>query len=227
MKHIYIPTASPEDWRKLLADPEKHWKPGYSAWELAHHWEDAKGFPSSLLTMFANSENPALQKLELLLATPEYRVGMAGGGHASQNDLFILAKAADGNLISITVEGKVNESFGPTVKAWLQNPSPGKKKRLEFLLASLGLVDEISGDIRYQLFHRTVSALVEAERFNAPYAMMIVQSFSPDKTGFKDYQAFLGLFGQSSDVGELVELLPESSPVRLFSGWVSEKGVLS
>jgi hypothetical protein len=84
-------------------------------------------------------------------------------------------------------------------------------------------VDENPDDIRYQLFHRTVSALVEAERFNAPYAMLIVQSFSPDKTGFKDYQAFLELFHQPVQVGNLVEL-PVSGSIRLFSGWISEKG---
>ncbi len=226
MKRIYIPTTSPEDWRKLLADPEKHWKPGYAACELARCWEDAKGFPASLQAMFTGSEIPALQKLELLFAIPEYRVGLPGGGHASQSDLFVLAKAADGNLLSLTVEGKVNESFGPTVKAWFKNPSPGKKKRLEFLLANLGLTDKFIEDIRYQLFHRTVSALVEAKRFNAPYAMMLVHSFSPEETGFEAYQAFLGLFGQSVQVGTLVEL-PVSGSIRLFSGWISEKGALS
>jgi len=164
-----------------------------------------------------------LQKLELLLAIPEYRVGMPGGGHASQNDLFVLAKTADGKQVCITVEGKVNESFGPTVKAWLEEPTPGKEKRMEFLRERLGLVDDIPGDIRYQLFHRTVSALVEAKRFNASYAMMIVHSFSPDKTGFKDYQAFLGLFGQSALAGSLVEL-PINNPIRLYLGWVSDKG---
>jgi hypothetical protein len=100
MKRIYVPTTSPDDWRKLLADPEKHWKPKFSAWELAHCWEYAKGFPASFQAMFAGSEIPALQKLELLFAIPEYRVGMPGGGHASQNDLFILAKATDGNLVA-------------------------------------------------------------------------------------------------------------------------------
>jgi len=226
LKRIYIPTTSPEDWCKLLARPEKHCKPGYSAWELAHCWEDAKGFPASLQTMSAISENPALRKLELLLAIPEYRVGMPGGGHASQNDLFVLAKATDGNLVSITVEGKVNESFGPTVKAWLEEPTPGKLARLKFLRESLGLMDKVLDNNRYQLFHRTVSALIEAKRFNAPYAMMIVHSFSPDKTGFVDYQAFLELFGKSSDVGELVEL-PVSGTISLFSGWVLEKGAAS
>jgi hypothetical protein len=96
---------------------------------------------------------------------------------------------------------------------------------LEFLCASLGRTDEIPGDIRYQLLHRTVSALLEAKRFNARYAMMIVHSFSPVKSGFDDYQAFLGLFGRSSQVGKLVEL-PACGPIRLFSGWVSEKETL-
>lgn len=226
MKRIYVPTTSPEDWRQFLADPEKHWKPGYSAWELAHCWENAKGFPASLQTMFASSSIPALQKLELLSAIPEYRVDMPGGGHASQNDLFVLAKAADGNLVSLMVEAKVNESFGPTVKAWLKNASAGKKKKLEFLRANLGLNDKSLDEIRYQLFHRTVSALIEAKRFNAPYAMMLVQSFSPEATGFEAYQNFLGLFGAKVQAGKLVEL-SVGGPIRLFSGWISEKGALS
>jgi hypothetical protein len=226
LKRIYIPTTRSKDWQRLLADPEKHWKPGYSAWELAHCWEAAKSFPASLQAMFASSEIPALQKMELLFAIPEYRVGMPGGGHASQNDLFVLAKAADGKLVSITVEGKVNESFGPTVKAWLQNPSPGKLARLKFLRESLDLMDRVLDCNRYQLLHRTVSALIEAKRFNASYAMMIVHSFSPESACFDDYQAFLRLFGRSSQIESLVEL-PVSGSVRLFSGWVSEKGALS
>jgi len=68
LKRIYIPTTSPENWHKLLASPKKHWKPDYSAWELAHCWEDAKGFPKSLQTMFDGSEIPTLKELELLLA---------------------------------------------------------------------------------------------------------------------------------------------------------------
>lgn len=29
MKRIVIPSTSPEDWRKILADPEKHWRDGF------------------------------------------------------------------------------------------------------------------------------------------------------------------------------------------------------
>ena len=28
MKRIFVPTMGPSDWRRLLADPEKQWKPG-------------------------------------------------------------------------------------------------------------------------------------------------------------------------------------------------------
>ena len=66
----------------------------------------------------------------MLLAIPEYQVTLPPHpGHASQNDLFVLVKAADGNLISITVEGKVDESFGPRLSDWMKDGSPGKELR--------------------------------------------------------------------------------------------------
>jgi len=30
-KKIYVPTKNAESWRECLADPQKHWKDGYSA----------------------------------------------------------------------------------------------------------------------------------------------------------------------------------------------------
>jgi len=30
-KRILIPTDGPESWQRLLAEPEKHWQPGFSA----------------------------------------------------------------------------------------------------------------------------------------------------------------------------------------------------
>jgi hypothetical protein len=172
--------------------------------------------------MFASAENPALRELELLLAIPEHKVDLPGGGRPSQNDLFVLAKAADGELVSIMVEGKVAEPFGDTLETWLAGASKGKLARLEFLRKSLGLPANIPGHIRYQLFHRTVSALLEAKRFNAHHAMMIVHSFSPEKAWFDDYQAFLGLFHVSALPGQLVELSGTPSS-KLYTGWISEK----
>jgi uncharacterized protein DUF6946 len=44
----YIPAQSAEDWRKLLADPEKQWKRGYSAMASALSWEAAVGLPEEI-----------------------------------------------------------------------------------------------------------------------------------------------------------------------------------
>ena len=35
-KYIRVPARGVNDFRALLADPEKHWKPEYSAYEIAH-----------------------------------------------------------------------------------------------------------------------------------------------------------------------------------------------
>lgn len=222
MKRIYVPSTSSEDWRQFLADPQKQWRSGYSARELAECWESVDGFPASFKTMLAGSEFPALRKLDLILAIPEHKVDLPGGGRPSQNDLFVLAKAADGELVSIMIEGKVAEPFGSTLETWLMNASDGKRARLKFLCEALGLAQEPPGQIRYQLLHRAVSAVLEARRFNARYAMMIVHSFSPEKAWFADYAAFVGLFGVSTRPGRLVEL-PGVPTVRLFAAWVSEK----
>ncbi|HPO58416.1 MAG TPA: hypothetical protein PLV53_06185 [Anaerolineaceae bacterium] len=49
------------------------------------------------------------------------------------------------------VEGKVAETFGPTLEKWLEQPTPGKLKRLCFLKRKLGLEFDLPGSIRYQL----------------------------------------------------------------------------
>ena len=219
MNHIYIPTSSANDWRKFLAEPDKQWRSGYSAKELAECWEQANGFPAELQSMFAKSENQVFSKLELLLAIPEYQVDLTDGKRPSQNDLFVLARAKDGQLVSIMVEGKVSEPFGETLEIWLKDASEGKKKRLKILCDILGLKNEPPLNIRYQLFHRMASAILEAKRFNAKYAVMVVHSFSSEHKWFSDYQDFLGLFGTSSKINELVEL-PESEGKRVFTGWV-------
>jgi hypothetical protein len=56
----------------------------------------------------------------------EHKVPLPGGGHPSQNDIFVLAKS-NKDLVAITVEGKVSESFGETGGDWLKIESEGKK----------------------------------------------------------------------------------------------------
>ena len=109
------------------------------------------------------------------------------------------------------VEGKVNESFGPTVNEWREEASPGKGTRLSFLLKTLGLPKQVDGTIRYQLLHRAASAVIEGERFRAAAAVMLVHSFSPRRAGWSDYSAFLKLFGVTAGVTASRES-PRTSP---------------
>ena len=217
MNKIYIPTTKPEDWKPLLADP-KHWRSGYSAMALAYCWQDANGFPATVKRVFNKSKIKLFNNLDMLFAMPEYSVALPGGVRPSQNDLFILAKNGD-HLITITVEGKVNEPFGPLVSDWFKNPSPGKKKRLAFICDKLGLEQSKIFNIRYQLLHRTVSAIIEAERFNTPNAMMLVHSFSQTNGWFNDYSDFAALFGIDA---ELDRIYPagDIGGINLYLGWV-------
>jgi hypothetical protein len=215
---FFVPTTGPDDWRRLLADPEKHWRAGFSAHALAHCWEQARGFPSEVAELFAQSAIPAFERLEFLLAFPEYQVPLPGGGYPSQNDLFVLAKGGDGQLAAIMVEGKVEEPFGPTVGEWQAAASAGKQKRLAFIKTLLG-PDDLPPIIRYQLLHRTASAMIEARRFNARSAVLLVHSFSPDAAWFGDFQAFLGLFGVQAQHNQL-HWLREAQGINLYAGWV-------
>ena len=218
MARILHFTSGPADWQALLAEPTKHWRTGYSARTLAHCWEAADGFPSEVASAMAKSTDPLLAGLEPVLAVPEFKVPLPGGERASQNDIFVLARSTSGP-VSIMVEGKVNEPFGPTIEEWRADASPGKKTRFSFLLRSVGLPKQIDDAIRYQLLHRTASAVIVGEQYRAAAAVMLVHSFSAKRAGWSDYRAFLNLYGVRAEVGQAQRLLGAQA-VPLFAVWV-------
>ncbi|WP_426435901.1 DUF6946 family protein [Bradyrhizobium genosp. P] len=210
MRKIYVPSKGPESWQALLADPDKHWKTKFSARTLAHCWEAADGLPPEIAKLFGLGS-------ELLIAIPEHKVSLGDAARESQTDVFALVKS-NNRTIAVAVEGKVNESFGPTIKDWYADPSPGKQQRLAFLCDLIGVNCPPPDDIHYQLFHRTASAVLEAERFNTDDAAMIVHSFSPDNKEFDAYRAFLGLLGLAAEPGQLLSKgLPDGR--TLHFGW--------
>src|SRR5271169_1328398 len=128
MSKIYVPTKSPDDWQRFLAEPDKQWKTGFSAKTLAHCWQHADGLPREIASMLRAHGDP----VELLLALPEHKVPLPGSSlGASQNDVFALARVGD-LTFTIMVEGKVREPFGETLGDWLRNASDGKRERLAF-----------------------------------------------------------------------------------------------
>ena len=217
MNPVYVPATGIDDWRKLLAQPDKHWREGYSAMCIAKAWQHATGFPAPIGTALKAAGDP-LASLEPLLIIPEHKVPLPGGRRESQNDVWVLARHS-GGLASIAVEGKVSESLGITLDEWRKDESDGKRERLAFLTRTLGLTGELPGTLRYQLLHRTASAIIEAERFRANIALMMVESFSTEDVGLTDFQAFTQLFGVHSEPDQIVRL-SQLKGITLYVGWV-------
>lgn len=221
MGNFFVPTKGIDSWRELLADSEKQWKQAYSAYELANCWEDAKNLPTCVENAFKRSKIPLFQLVNVLYGFPEYKVSLPGGGAKSQNDLFLLANAG-GELLPIMVEGKVSEAFGERVEAWKgENPSEGKRQRLKYLLNLLNLKEEDTLNKRYQLLHRTASAIKEANEINSKNALMLVHSFSKEGRWFEDYAEFVKLFNLEVKKDEIVGPV-EVNGVNLYLGWVTE-----
>lgn len=213
---IFVPTRSAADWKQLLAQPELHWKAGFSAMTLARAWEDRShdGLPpevAQILRGLLGADSP-----RLLVAIPEYQVALPGGARASQTDLVVLARAVEG-LLAIAIEGKVDESLGPTVGEKRAEKSAGVHTRLAYLLEELQLA-KCPDEIRYQLLHRTVSALQIARDFDAACAVMLIHSFSPTKKWYADFAAFAALSGVEASEGQLLAL-GERRGMPLYIGW--------
>jgi hypothetical protein len=210
---IYIPTSNAEQWAQFLAEPVKHWRKGFSARTLAYSWQEAEGFPAEVDSVLSSQ----FPEIELLLAIPEHQVPLPGGSRPSQNDIWALARS-EGRLISIAVEGKVSEPFGPTLFEWRAEASTGKSTRFEHLLKLLGL-SSVPDTTRYQLLHRTASAIIEAQRFKAPIAVMLIHSFSQSSEWFQDYAAFVSLMGGCA-IENIIISVGSHSDVELYLAWV-------
>jgi len=225
MKRIFVNTDGLGDWKKKLSDPDKHWKRTRSAFECAVSWESANhtahGLPNEIRKTLNKSEKFA--KAELLFAIPEHQVSLKSGGKGSQNDVWALMKFIN-EIFSVSVEAKAGENFGDTVIDWLsQNRNDeGRKKRLKYLKSILQIENEDTDHIRYQLLHRSVSAILEARRFRSDGAMMIIQSFKSDSDKFDDFMNFCDLFGIKAE-RNIAFAIESFSEMPLYFCWVDSE----
>ena len=216
---IYVPASGPDSWRALLADPETQWRSGFSAKALAHCWQESNGFPETVRNVL--DADARFLGAQMLLGFVEHKVPLRGRGKPSQTDLFVLAKLADRSLAAIAVEGKVAEPFGETVEEWLSaERSPNKMERLQHLVGTLDLDLGLIAPVHYQLLHRTASALLEAQRYNAQHAMMLVHSFSRTHARFDDYRAFALMLGATAQPNAITTV-GERSGILLHLAWVT------
>ena len=217
----YQRLTKPEDWRGL-AGPE-NWREAHSAYELAYSWQSAGGLPAGIRAALEKAGHPSLDGLRLDVAIVEKPVFLDTQSAPSMTDLMGYARNSADEPIVLAVEGKAQEPFGPPVRAWLRGdalePPPGaeprrtRARRFEFLCARLGLGVDLECQLRYQLFHRTVSAVAEAELHAAAAAVVIVHAFGPESpSNWKDYELFLQALGApQAAVGKTI------GPIRLGS----------
>jgi hypothetical protein len=219
-KVIYIPSKSVDDWKQFLAQPNRQWKNGYSAKSLATCWQNANGIPKKIKQVFWKNDGDEFKDIEMLIGIPEYKVDLPGAERGSQNDLFVLARTSK-ELFPIMVEGKVSESFGPLVSEWKRDMSLGKQERLKYLCDLLNLNIKNIDNIRYQLLHRTASAIITANRYHCNMAVVIIHSFSQESRSFNDYCGFLNIYSLNAQVDVIIGPVVLNG-IKVYWGWVKD-----
>lgn len=219
-KKILVYSEGLNSWKKLLADPEIHWKTGNSAKTLANDWEENPNLPKEINDVLKNNG----LNLELLFAIPEFQVSMPGIGECSHNDVFALLRDQE-SLSVMMVEGKVSESFDKTIQVWRKNEiSENKDLRLKEICKSMELNVDIKnlGEYYYQLFHRTASAIFTAKKYHAKNAIMLVQSYSKNNEKFEDYSNFVTLLNSiiKPEINKIQQIKELKNGIKLYIGWV-------
>ncbi len=226
LTNYYRPLKIQEEWKELLVDPIIQWEDGKSAKELAKLWARSDKMPKSVSDLFPNDE------IKPIFLFPEYPVQMPGIGKGSCNDLYVLTSTSDGYM-PIMIEAKAGESFGPFILDWYKERTKNKDEgrnaatRLDGILEELGLKNydeppyQRIGALRYQLFHRTASALLEAKRIKATKALVLIQSFQQDPKGYEDFKQFLNLLSNTTQISKGKLIGPISiNGTELYFAWL-------
>jgi hypothetical protein len=145
-----------------------------------------------------------------------------GRNTPSQTDLLAVV-ATSGGLAIVGVEAKVTETFGQLVSEWIDDKG-GKPARLAQLCATLGIGIEAVSDLRYQLLHRTVAAIMEAKRYRTDRAAMLVHSFCRADSGLADFKKFARALGWSGAGRNGISEERVCAGVRVRLAWVAEHG---
>lgn len=219
IRRLHLPLRVPQDVIAHLGAAH-HWKDGRSAKLLIDQWWAANAIPPSVRALLDQAES--WKNAELLDAFAERQTSLDDGQAShSQSDMLALIGLTAGIGV-LSIEAKVDEGFDKSIARWLADQSAGKQARLAKLLALFNISGSNVDALRYQLFHRTASAILEARRYRATEAAMIVQSWSPQLHGFDDFAAFANAIGVGGvTVGGLSDPI-QVGGVSLRLGWSSE-----
>lgn len=195
MSQLYIATRGIDSWRQRLANPERQWRRGYSAFETAVAWEFAartgSGIPVPLRELFSSTN---IGSASLILAIAEHKVPLPGGNADSQCDVWAIVGSSAG-MLSLSVEAKARETFGnDSLEQWLaagktDRAKANRQQRWEFIRSHLPpLTTPLP--LRYQMLHRCAASVIEARRLGLRQAAFVVQAFNAPAGSFQEYERF-------------------------------------
>jgi len=219
---VHVPITRPEDVIPHLGSPT-HWQPGRSAKSVADLWFASNSIPASVAAVLKS--DPVFCDATLLDAFLERSVDLGDGERPSQTDLMAIVSLSD-RIGILAIEAKVDEPFGPTVAEWLAQPtgsSEARLNRLKILCDLLELDPANVGNVRYQLIHRTASAIFEARRYRSTEAAMLVQSFCAKRSWFDDFSKFVAAMGMGEATLNGISGIKVCGGVSLRIGWVAEQ----
>ena len=219
LPRIAVPLLKAEDVIPHLGKPT-HWKQGRSAKAVADSWFQANDLPPRVRAVLEQS--PELRGAELVDGWLERCTDLGDRrGSATQTDLLAVIGVGD-ELAVMAVEAKVTESFGSLVSEWIGEGGEGKEDRLQRLCDLLGFDRASVGDLRYQLFHRTAAAILEARRYRAKKAILMIHSFCSNATGLADFLAFYERMGISGAERDALSEPAAVGGIALWIGWASD-----
>ena len=217
---IAVPLLKPEDVIPHLGKQELHWRQGYSAKAVAESWFHANDLPPPVRGVLEQAGE--YRGAVLIDAWLERETELPWGrGRPTQTDLLALVRLAD-RIAVVGIEAKVKESFGPLVSEWIADGGDNRHARLNGLCALFGLDPAAVGGLRYQLLHRVAGSVLEAKRFCAGDAAMLVQSFCSDHTGHADFAAFASQAGFGEVAPGQISEARVVDGVSLRLGWVAD-----
>ncbi|MBF0190046.1 MAG: hypothetical protein HQL99_02730 [Magnetococcales bacterium] len=211
----FEPIQSSEDWPRIARTKQA----------LLKKWTNSIGFPTCIKNVI---EKSVLNNYQYHSAVVKYKIGLGSEGTQPEVDLLVLANKKNSTKESIVIvvvldDGKDME----IVQDWLskQNDNQNNESRtdrLEKLYESLDqkIVDKNDQSIRYLLLHRTASALIEAERFEASSAVVLIHSFSQSNKHFEDFNTFLDPFNKQTNN---VVYVGKRKDIDLYLAWVTEE----
>lgn len=181
-----------ESWREFGGPARAdHWVDGRSAKCLAEAWLADGAERLSALLATARGGRLGHFTPEVGIAEAQTRFDHFAGGRRN-HDLLVIGECSGGKTV-VGIEGKVDESFGPTVVERLaaadarlaRGGRSNARARVERLLAAIdrSRSHEVSrsAGLRYQLFTAVAGTLAAAVEHQAVQAVFCVQELATEK----------------------------------------------